>query len=243
MLVTGASGEIGAACARILAGRGCSIVVSGRDADRLDAVAGETGAKALIADFDRPGAARELAAEAEGVHGRIDVLLDCAGLGWRGPTAAMSADSVDRLIDVNLRAPLQLATALLPGMLARGRGHLGFLASIAGWTGVREEAVYSATKAALITFAESLRAEHARSGIGVSVVSPGAVDTGFFTRRGEAYHRRFPRPLPAGNVAAAIVRGVEQDRPHQMLPRWLAVAPAVRTVAPPLFRTLQSRFD
>jgi len=243
VLVTGASGEIGAACARVLARRGCSLVVCGRDADRVNAVAADTGAKALFADLDRPGAPRELALAAEQVHGRIDVFLDCAGVGWRGPTSAMGGDAVDRLVDVNLRAPLQLTTALLPGMLARGRGHLGYVASIAGWTGVREEAVYSATKAALITFAESLRAEHAGSGIGVSVVSPGAVATGFFARRGAEYHRRFPRPVPADEVAAAIVRGVERDRAHQMVPRWLAVAPVVRTMAPPLFRKLQSRFD
>jgi short-subunit dehydrogenase len=242
-LVTGASGEIGAACARIVAARGGAVLVSGRDADRLAAVAADTGAMALSFDLEQPGAPRALAAAAEEVHGRIDVLLDCAGLGWRGPAAAMSAAQVDQLVDVNLRSPLQLATALLPGMLDRRHGHLGFVASVAGWTGVREEAVYSATKAGLITFAESVRAEYGGAGIGVSVVSPGAVATEFFTRRGAAYHRRFPRPLAVEKVAAAIVRGVERDRAHQMLPRWLAVAPLVRTTAPPLFRTLQSRFD
>jgi short-subunit dehydrogenase len=242
VLVTGASGGIGAACASALASCGSSMIVSGRDPDRLAAVAADVGGKAVAADLARPGAADELAAAAQDVFGRVDAVVHCAGVGWRGPMAEMAADPVDELIAVNVRAPMQLTRALLPAMLARGRGHVAYLGSIAGWTGVREEAVYAATKAALIVFADSLRAELAGSGIGFSVVSPGAVATDFFATRGAPYERQFPRPLDVDQVAAAVVRGIERDRPHQMLPRWLAVAPAVRSSLPSLFRALQGRF-
>jgi short-subunit dehydrogenase len=242
VLVTGASGGIGAACAAAAAQRGGSVIVSGRDPDRLNAVAAEVGAKALAADLTVAGSADELAQAAEDVFGRVDVVVHCAGVGWRGPTATMPRSLVVELVAVNVRAPIELTNALLPGMLRRRRGHVAFLGSIAGWTGVREEAVYSATKAALIVFAESLRTEHTRSGVGVSVVSPGAVRTEFFATRGEPYDRRFPRQLGVQQVADAVVRGIEDDRAHQMLPRWLAVAPAVRTAWPAVFRRLQRRF-
>lgn len=242
VLVTGASGGIGAACAAAAADRGASVIVSGRDEDRLQLVAAEVGAKAIAADLRRPDAAGELARAAADVYGRLDVVVHCAGVGWRGPTDEMSSDRVDELLDVNVRAPIRLTHAVLPGMLARGSGHHCYLGSIAGWTGVRDEAVYSASKSALIVFAESLRAEYAGRGVGVSVVSPGGVRTAFFDRRGEPYGRRFPRQLSVERVADAVVRGIELDRAHRMLPRWLALAPAMRATVPPLFRALHGRF-
>jgi short-subunit dehydrogenase len=242
VLVTGASGDIGAACAAALAARGSSVIVCGRDSARLNAVAADVGAKALSGDLTQSGAAEELSRAAEDVYGRVDVVVHCAGVGWRGATAAMSPQRIDELVDLNLRVPMQLTTALLPGMIERRWGHVSFVASIAGWTGVREEAVYSATKSALITFAESLHTESRRAGVGVSVVSPAAVATGFFAERGTPYHRRFPKQLSPDMVAAAVIRGIEKERAHQMLPRWLAIAPAVRATVPPLYRALQDRF-
>ncbi len=242
VLVTGGSGGIGAACAAAAAGRGAAVIVAGRDEARLAAVGSEVGGKALMADLTRPGAAEELAAAAEAVHGRVDVVVHCAGRGWKGPTAAMPPNRLDELIDLNVRAPMRLSQALLPGMVQRHRGHFVYLASVAGWTGVREEAVYAATKAALLIYAESLRAEHARSGLGVSVVSPGGVETEFFERRGEPYGRQFPRQLAVAEVAEAVIDAVEHGRPHRMMPRWLGAAPAMRATAPRLYRALLDRF-
>jgi short-subunit dehydrogenase len=84
--------------------------------------------------------------------------------------------------------------------------------SIAGRTGVAGEAVYSATKAGLDAFAESLRAETAQSGVGINVVVPGVVNTGFFETRGSPCARTRPRPMPADTVADAVVLAVERDR-------------------------------
>lgn len=242
VLITGSSGGIGAACAAVLNDRGARVIVHGRDSDRLDAVAAGLGAKAIRADLTRPGAAEALAEAATEIYGRVDAVLHCAGVGWFGDAATMPTPAVEELLEVNVGAPTRITQALLPGMIARGQGQVGFLASIAGWTGVSHEALYAATKSAIITYAESLRLELAGSGVGVTVVSPAAVRTEFFTRRGEPYERHIPRPVRPERVAAAVVRAMEQDRAHQMIPRWLALAPAVRATLPGAFRRLNRRF-
>jgi short-subunit dehydrogenase len=242
VLLTGASGGIGAACAEAFSARGAQVILHGRDPDRLSAVAADLGAKSIRADLSEPGAAQRVAEAAIDVFGHVDAVVHCAGVGWYGRMAAMPASAVDDLLDVNVRAPAQLTRALLPGMVERGYGHVVFLASIAGWTGVANEAFYAATKSAVITFADGLRSELTGTGVGVSVVSPAVVRTEFFERRGALYERRFPRPVDPQRIAAAVVRGMEQDRPHQMIPRWLALAPAVRAVVPPAFRVLSRRF-
>ena len=172
----------------------------------------EVGGRALIADLASPADRKRLADEAVNAFGRVDVLVNNAGFGHSGPFTAMSVDVVRRLIEVDLVAAIELTHALLPGMVERKRGAVCFVTSIAGRTGVAGEAVYSATKAGLDAFAESLRAETARSGVNISVVVPGVVDTGFFETRGSPYERTRPRPIPADAVADAVVRAVERDR-------------------------------
>jgi short-subunit dehydrogenase len=242
VLLTGASGGIGVACAETLAARGAKVILHGRDADRLSGAAADLGVKALQSDLAEPGAADALADSAREIFGRVDVVVHCAGVGWYGPLEAMPSAAVDDLIEVNLRAPVRITRALLPEMLARRCGHVVFLASIAGWTGVANEALYAATKAGVITFADSLRTELSGTGVGVSTISPAAVQTEFFTRRGVPYGRRFPRPVPPERIASAVVRGVERERAHQMIPRWLVLAPAIRTALPSAFRLLSRRF-
>lgn len=242
VLVVGSTGGIGSACAQAASRRGARVIVHGRDSDRLDAAAAGADAKSLCADLTEPGAPEALAEAAREIHGRVDSIIHCAGTGWRGRTDSMSPDEVDGLIAVNLAAPLRITRALLGDMHARGFGHIAFLASIAGWVGVNQESVYAAAKAGVIIYAESLRIELAGSGIGVSVVSPAAVQTPFFDRRGVPYDRRVPRLLDPDRVAEAVVRSIERDVAHRMIPRWLAVAPAVRTAAPGAFRALNTRF-
>ncbi len=125
-------------------------------------------------------------------------------------------------------------------MVERKHGAICFVTSIAGRTGVAGEAVYSATKAGLDAFAESLRGETAGSGVNISVVVPGVVDTGFFETRGSPYTRTRPRPIPAETVADAVVRAVQRDRAEEWRPRWLRIAPTVRALAPGAFRALAS---
>ena len=106
-------------------------------------------------------------------------------------------------------------------MVARGRGRVVFVSSIAAATGVRGEAVYSATKAGLVSFAESLAYELDGHDVRVSVIVPGVIDTPFFDRRGRPYGRKRPGPQPPERVARAIVACLEHDRGVSYVPRWM----------------------
>jgi NAD(P)-dependent dehydrogenase (short-subunit alcohol dehydrogenase family) len=243
-LVTGGSSGIGAATARALAAAGVRPLIAGRDLGRLEAVARETGGLALAADLGADGGPAELARAA--LHaagpGGIDLLVNNAGIGWAGPIEQLTQQQAADLIAVDLTAPILLTTLLVPGMIARGRGHIAFVSSIAGATGVRGEAVYSAAKAGLGCFAESLAHELADRGVGVSVIVPGVIDTPFFERRGLPYDRRRPAPLPAKKVASVLVSAVERDRHMVFVPHWLGVPAWLHGAAPGLFRRLARRF-
>ena len=241
-LVTGASAGIGAAVAERLAVAGARVVVHGRDAERTAEVATRVGGAPVLGDLALPGVAAEVADAALAVHGRIDILVANAGLGWSGPFVQMRAEEIDHLVALDLLAPLQLVRCLLPSMVERRSGHVALVGSIAGRTAVAGEAVYAATKAALDIFAESLRLEIRGSGVFVSLTVPGVVDTGFFSARGRPYDRKRPRPVPVADVARALVDGIANDRAEIWIPRWLRVAPAVRTLAPGLYRQLSARF-
>jgi short-subunit dehydrogenase len=238
VLVTGASRGIGRATAVALAGAGARIKATGRDEAALGALAEETGADYLAADLADGPAVDRVARWA----GEVDVLVNNAGFGWVGPFQGMTAEAIHELVQVNLVAPLQLTNLLLPGMLRRGAGQVVNVASIAGHVGVRHEAVYAATKAALIAFTESLRYEVAGSGVGVTLVSPGVIDTAFFEREGRPYDRSFPRIRRPESVAAGILRAIERGRPDVFVPRWMAFPARLRGAMPGLYRRLASRF-
>ena len=241
-LVTGASGGIGSAVAERLHRSGARLVLHGRGGDCLDALADRYGAEALALDLAEPDAGRRLGGKALAVHGRLDVVVHAAGIGAYGPFAAIDEDRLERLVEVNVRAPVQLTREVLPHMIAAGRGHVAFVGSIAGLTGVAQEAAYSATKFAITGLAESLALELSGTGVGVSLVSPGAVDTNFCAARGVAYGRRTPRPVSPGRVADLVLRGITGDGGRHVVPRWLALGPAVRALAPPAYVTLARRF-
>ncbi len=243
-LVTGGSSGIGAAAARALAAAGARPLIAGRDPARLQAVAQETGGLALAADLaaaDGPAELAEAARQAAGPGG-IDVLVNNAGIGWAGPIEQMTAEQAASLIAVDLTAPIQLTRLLVPGMIARGHGHVVFVSSIAGATGVRGEAVYSAVKAGLGCFAESIAYELAGRGVGVSVIVPGVIDTPFFERRGRPYDRRRPAPLPPQRVARALVGAIERDQSVVFVPRWMRFPAWLHGALPGTFRRLAARF-
>jgi short-subunit dehydrogenase len=241
-LVTGASSGIGQAVATQLVSRGARVVVHGRDRQRTLDCADRLGARPVVADLARDAGIDELAAAAVDAYGRIDVLVAAAGVGWSGPFAAMAGADIDELVRVDLIAPVRLCHALLPAMIERQTGHVAFVGSIAGRTGVAGEAVYAGAKGGLDLFVDSLRLELAASGVAVSLTVPAAVDTEFFVRRGRPYSRRVPRPVSPQRVATAVVKAIERDRPEAWVPAWLRIAPAVRAIAPGPYRFLSRRF-
>jgi short-subunit dehydrogenase len=241
-LVTGASSGIGAATADALYAAGAKLVVSGRDPERLTAVAARTGATAVAADLADPDGPDQLAGEALAAVGHVDLLVSNAGAGWAGPIGELTAAQATEMVTLNLLAPIQLARQLAPGMAERGYGRLIFVSSIAGATGVRHEAAYAATKAGLNNLAESLSYELSGRGVGVTVVLPGVVDTPFFGHRGRPYDRRWPAPIRPEEVATAIADAAARDRDVVYVPGWMRMPAWLHGTAPGAYRWLARHF-
>ena len=240
VLLTGADGGIGRVLAPMLAERGAQLVLAGLDADALMAQALPLDAEAL-ALVARVGRRRVCAGRL--LVGPVDVVVHGAGLGHRGRVEEMTPARIEQLVSLDLTVPIALTRTLLPAMLARGRGHVCFVGSIAGQLAVAQEAAYAAAKGGLAVFADSLRLEVAHRGVEISVVAPAAVDTDFFAHRGAAYHRRRPTPMRPDRVAGAILRAVEANRATTIVPGWMAVAVRLRGLTPRTYDRLVRRFD
>jgi short-subunit dehydrogenase len=214
-------------------------VISGRRADALESLAAELGgAETLAIDLERPGAAAELAARA----GAVDVLVANAGLPASGPVPDFTPEQVDRAIDVNLRAPIQLARALVPAMVDRGAGHLVFISSVAGKAASPGTGVYSATKYGLRGFALGLRADLHGTGVGASAIFPGFIsDAGLFADSGVELPRGIRTRTPE-QVAAAVVRAIERDRAEiDVAPLSIRLGVKLAGLAPGLGEIVQRR--
>jgi short-subunit dehydrogenase len=242
-LVTGASSGIGSSVAAGLARRGgWRIVLGGRDEERLSRVAARVNGVPVAADLTAEDGCVRLVHEAERPTGAVDLLVVSAGVGWAGEFASMPLHKIDQVFETDLTAAVRMVRLVLPGMVDRGSGHIVLIGSIAGAVSVRGEAVYSAAKAGLAAFAESLSYELAGTGVEVSVVAPGAVDTPFFARRGSPYARSRPRLVSADRVARAVLATVARPRREVYVPAWLRVPSRLRGAAPGLFRRLATRF-
>jgi uncharacterized protein len=210
VLLTGASGGIGRAVARALHGRGARVLLSGRSTGALEHLRAELGdnAEVLEADLTEAGAATTLAERA----GEVDVLVANAGLPASGRLERFAPEDIDRALDVNLRAPIQLTRALVPGMVERGRGHLVFVSSLSGKVASARSALYSATKFGLRGFAGGLREDLHASGVGVTVLFPSFIrDAGMFADTGIKLPPWVGTRSP-DDVARAVVRGIETGR-------------------------------
>jgi short-subunit dehydrogenase len=237
VLLTGASGGIGRAIAVALRQRGARLVLSGRRTDQLEALASEVGGEAEIAPADL-GDAHALARL--GKTANVDVLVANAGLPAAGRLTTFSPVEVDHALDVNLRGPMQLALALLPGMLDRGAGHLVFVSSLAGKVASPGGSVYSATKFGLRGFGFALAAELRGTGVGATTVFPGFIrEAGMFADSGVRLPRGVGTRRPA-DVAQAVVEGIERNRAEiDVAPLSLSSGARMFGAAPSLTARLQ----
>lgn len=231
VLVTGATGGIGRAIARAFAARGASLIVSGRRGDVLDDVARQVGGRAVVADLAERSEVARLAHEA----GVLDVLVANAALPASGVFTDLEPEQIDRMLEVNLRAPIALARALAPAMVSRRSGHIVLISSLSGKVATPASAIYSATKFGLRGFALGLREDLREHGVGVSVVLPGFISgAGMFAESGAVLPRGVGTKRPE-DVAAAVIRAVEEDRAElDVAPLGLRLGAAFGSLAPGL---------
>jgi len=229
VLLTGATGGLGHAIARALAGRGAQLTLTGRRADVLQDLASELAAGALECDLASRDAVAALAQEAAGA----DVLIANAALPASGELTELTQEQIDRMLEINLRAPIALARALAPAMIVRGAGHMVFISSLAGKTASPASSLYSATKFGLRGFALGARADLAEHGIGVSTIFPGFIaDAGMFADTGLRL-RRGVGTRTSGQVAAGVLRVIDEDRAElDVAPLALRLGAAAGGLAP-----------
>ncbi len=238
VLLTGASGGLGHAIARALHARGAQLTLTGRHIELLEPLAVELRARALAADLSDRVALERLLDEV----GDVDILLANAALPASGRLESFSIDEIDRALEVNLRAPIVLARALVPAMLERRRGHLLFMSSLIGKAPAPGASIYASTKAGLRAFAAGLRADLHGSGVGVSAVFPAFIsDAGMFADA--------PAPLPRGvstrtpeDVAHAVLSAIEHNRGEvDVAPLSLRAGTLIAGVAPELATRVSRR--
>ena len=189
-----------------------------------------------MADVADAAGLRAALADLEARLGGIDVFIANAGIGQYGPFVDAPPDELDRVVQVNVLGVMHAVQAVAPGMIARRRGHVVVVSSIAGRIGVPFEAVYSASKFAVTGLTEALAVELAPYGIGVSMVNPGPVDTEFFRARGHEYAKDRPRKVPTDDVVRAVFAVVDGGKLERHVPRSLGGAVVVRHLVPGLLR-------
>lgn len=208
VLLTGATGGLGQAIARALSAQGAQLILTGRRLDVLEPLASELGARALAVDLSETAEVDRLLSEA----GELDILVANAGLPGSGKLDSLTMEEIDNALEVNLRAPIAMAHALVPEMIKRGSGHLLFMSSLSGKASTAGSSIYNATKFGLRGFAGAIRAELHGTGVGVSTVFPG-----FIREAGMFADANIKLPTGVGtrspeDVAKAVVRAIEKNR-------------------------------
>jgi short-subunit dehydrogenase len=218
VLITGASSGVGLALARRFAAAGYDLVLVARSGEKLKALASEqTDVRVLTVAADlasSEGAGLVLATVAR-AGPEVDLLVNNAGAGLFGSFARTPIERELAMVQLNIGSLLQLTKGLLPGMLARGRGHIVNVASVAAFVPGPNQSVYYATKAFVRSFSDSLAAELRGTGVAVTAAYPGPVATGFHaaagvTRTGRLYDWFLE---PPGTVAEAVYQAVERRAP------------------------------
>jgi short-subunit dehydrogenase len=218
--------------------RGAELVLTGRRTDILEELAAEVGGKTIAADLSDPASLADLMAQAGGV----DVLVANAALPGEGALKSLTEDDIDRVLDVNLRAPIVLSQWAAEQMMPRGRGRIVLIGSLAGRAASPQLSMYNASKFGLRGFALGYREELRGTGVSVSLIAPGFVDeAGMFVNSGNELPAGM-RAVSPGAVAKAVLKSIDKDLgevvvapPELKAMGWLAMA------APGLSATLQRK--
>jgi short-subunit dehydrogenase len=219
-VVTGASRGIGVYIARALAEAGVNLVLAARSAAPLEQLAKELSGqgvqvRAIPLDVGDNAGLESFAARCEAALGPIDALINNAGIEQNGAFVDFSPADIERMVHVDLVAPMLLTQKFLPKMLARQRGHVVNIASLAGKSPTPYNVPYSSAKAGLIAFTHGLRAELRESGVSASVVVPGFVsEAGMFASKKKKHDVREPALVgtsPPEAVARAVLRALRED--------------------------------
>lgn len=238
VLITGATGGIGHALARTFAARGATLTLTGRKVDVLEPLAREVGGRALVCDLSDRAELERLVASA----GAVDVLIANAALPASGELTELTQEQIDRMLEVNLRAPIALSRALVPGMIERRRGHLVFVSSLSGKAASPASSIYSATKFGLRGFALGVREDLRERGVGASVILPGFIrEAGMFADADIELPPLVGTRSPQ-DVAAAAIRAIERDRAEvDVAPLGLRVGASIATVVPQVAAAVSRR--
>ncbi|OBK25219.1 oxidoreductase [Mycobacterium asiaticum] len=214
-IVTGASSGIGEEIAKILAKRGYQVVLVARSADRLEALAGRLGpaARPLPADLSQRADRANLLDRVGELGLTPDILINNAGLSTLGVVAKSDPEKELNLVEVDVAAVVDLCSRFLPGMVERKRGAILNVASVAAFGPLPGQAAYGAAKAFVLSYSHSLRGELRGTGVTVTALCPGPVDTGFGEAAGfskEEADAALPRVMwiPADQVAKAGINGL-----------------------------------
>jgi short-subunit dehydrogenase len=227
-LLTGAAGGLGRHIAHALAAQGVGLAVSGRHLDTLERLCSElreSGASAepVLADLADPDDVAGLVELAEATIGPLDLLINNAGVELAAAYPEFTDEELASIAQINLIAPMVLTRHALPGMLARGRGHIVVVSSLAGRGGNAYNVLYAATKAGLLGFARSLHAELAEGPLGASVVCPGFIAHDGMYARFQELGVNAPvalRAVEPERVAQAVIEAIVDDRPDLLVTGW-----------------------
>ncbi len=238
VVITGASSGIGEATARLLARSGAKVVVGARRKERLEALVADIRSEGGTAEYQAVDVANRadveaLVQRAKSVYGRVDVVINNAGVMPLSPLAELKVDEWDRMIDVNIKGTLYGIAAGLPVMQKQGSGHIINIASTGGHAVVQTGAVYCATKFAVRAISEGLRLESDR-GIRVTIISPGVTESELSNSISSEETKKMidgarAIGIPAESIARAILFAIEQ--PDDVDVSEMIVRPAASTAS------------
>ncbi|HCV5806173.1 TPA: SDR family oxidoreductase [Staphylococcus aureus] len=210
-VVTGAGSGIGEAIATLLHEEGAKVVLAGRNKEKLQNVANQLSqdsVKVVPTDVTNKEEVDELIKIAQQTFGGLDIVINSAGQMLSSKITDYQVDEWDSMIDVNIKGTLYTAQAALPTMLEQSSGHLINIASISGFEVTKSSTVYSATKAAVHTITQGLEKELAKTGVKVTSISPGMVDTAITA----AYNPTDRKKLEPQDIAEAVLYALTQPK-------------------------------